>query len=89
MADNPGEIELLARLIAAEQVIARAIAEAGIDLEVAAAACAAMAGEYTAAAAVGLGMSLAPLLREAVGTLRRRGIKAHQALRPGPKAGRA
>jgi hypothetical protein len=80
MAGGPEEVELLARLTAASQAITRAIQEAGIDLEVAAAACAALAGEYTALVAAAQGLALAPLLREATATLRRRGAEVHGAL---------
>jgi hypothetical protein len=64
--------ELVALLATAERTIVQAIQEAGIDPEVAAAACAALAGEYTAVAVAARGVALAPLLREAVQTLRRR-----------------
>jgi hypothetical protein len=77
--------ELVALLAAAERTIKQAIQEAGIDPEVAAAACAALSGEYTALAAVAYGAALAPLLREAIQTLRRRakeaalrGVRHHQ-----------
>jgi hypothetical protein len=66
------EAELVALLAGAEQTLARAIQEAGIDPEVAAAACAALAGEYTALAAAASGLALAPILRDAVHTLRQR-----------------
>jgi hypothetical protein len=64
--------ELVALLAAAERMIRRAVREAGIDPEVAAVACAALAGEYTAVAAEARSVGLAPLLREAVETLRHR-----------------
>lgn len=64
--------ELIALLATAEQAIMQAIQDAGLDPEVAAAACAVLAGEYTALAAAAQGVALAPLLREAVQTLRRR-----------------
>ena len=67
-----GAPELVALLAAAERVIRRAVREAGIDPEAAAAACAALAGEYTAVAAAARGVGLAPPLREATGTLRER-----------------
>jgi hypothetical protein len=76
MAGRFEEAELVALLARAEQTLTRAIQEAGIDPEVAAAACAALAGEYTALAAVAHGAALAPLLREAVQTLRRRAKEA-------------
>ena len=72
MTGNLEEAELLAQLTAAEQAIVQTIQEAGIDVEVAAAACAALAGKYTALAAANHSLLLAPLLREAVGTLIRR-----------------
>jgi N-acetylglucosamine kinase-like BadF-type ATPase len=72
MAGAPEAAELVALLAAAERVIRRAVREAGIDPEAAAAACAALAGEYTAVAAAARGMELAPLLREAAETLRQR-----------------
>jgi hypothetical protein len=84
MAGRFGEAELVALLVAGEQTIMRAIEEAGIDPEVAAAACAALAGEYTALAAAASGVALAPLLREAVQTLRQRAKEtALQRLRHG------
>jgi hypothetical protein len=76
MAGTFEEAELVALLAAAEQTLMRAMQEAGIDPEVAAAACAALAGEYTALAAAAHGVALAPLLREAVQTLRRRAKEA-------------
>ena len=72
MTGVPETAELLALLTTAERTVRRAVREAGIDPEAAAAACAALAGEYTALAAVAQGVALAPLLREAVGTLRER-----------------
>jgi hypothetical protein len=83
MAGGPEEVELLGRLTAASEAITRAVREAGIDVEVAAAACAALAGEYTALVAAAQGLALAPLLREATATLRRRGTEVHDALRQG------
>jgi hypothetical protein len=72
MTGVPEATELLALLTTAERTVRRAVQEAGIDPEVAAAACAALAGKYTALAAVAQGVAVAPLLREAVGTLRER-----------------
>ena len=48
MTDVPEAIELLALLTTAERTVRRAVQEAGVDPEAAAAACAALAGEYTA-----------------------------------------
>jgi hypothetical protein len=89
MVGVPERDELLIQLALAEQVITRAIEEAGIDPEVAAAACAALAGDYTAAAAAARGLLLGALLRAAVGTLRRRGTEAYRVLQSGPEPGRA
>jgi hypothetical protein len=86
MTGVPEATELLALLTTAERTVRRAVQEAGIDPEVAAAACAALAGEYTALAAVAQGVALAPLLREAVGTLRERARAA--ALRASTHGGR-
>jgi hypothetical protein len=72
MTGVPEATELLALLTTAERTVRRAVREAGIDLEVAVAACAALAGEYVALAAVARGVAVAPLLHEAVGTLRER-----------------
>ena len=51
MGSTSERAELGALLAAAERTITQAVQEAGIDPEVAAAACAALAGEYTALAA--------------------------------------
>jgi hypothetical protein len=88
MAGTAERAELLALLAEAERTIARAVTEAGIDLEVAAAACAGLAGEYTARVAATQGLALAPLLREAVGTLRQRARAAIPGVSPRGTAGR-
>jgi hypothetical protein len=83
MAGKSEEAELSSLLTVAEQAIARAIHEAGIDAEVAAAACAALAGEYTAAAAKAQGLPLAPLLSEAKRALVRRARRRSGPFRAG------
>ena len=85
LAEDGEQLCLLAKLAAAEQTIAQAIQAAGIDPELAAAACAALAGEYTATAAQSGGVLLAPLLREAVRTLEQRGLNTYDHLQ-GEKA---
>jgi hypothetical protein len=85
MATDPGgeAAELRALLAAAEEVLARAAAEAGLEPGVAAAACAALAEEYAAVFAAGRREPPGPVLEEAARVLRRRGERAHRALRPG------
>jgi len=81
--DQDGEeAELRALLGVAETALARAAAEAGLDPGVAAAACAALAGEYAAVFAAGRRLPPGPVLEEAAGVMRRRGERAHRALRP-------
>ena len=86
---NPTEDDLVIELVAAQEVIAQAIVEADLDLEIAAVACAALAGEYTAATAAGRGLLLAPLIREAIGVVRRRGNEAYPKLQQHFEAGHA
>ena len=83
MAVDPEEAELRALLAGAEEALARAAAEAGLEPGVAAAACAALAGEYAAVFAAGRRLPPGPVLEEAARVLRRRGERAHRALRPG------
>jgi hypothetical protein len=80
MAD-PEEAELRALLTAAEEAVARAVAEARLKPEVAAAACAVLAGEYAAVVAAGRRLPPGPVLDEAARVLRRRGEAVHRALR--------
>ena len=80
MAD-PGEAELRALLGAAEAALVRAVAKAGLQPEVAAAACATLAGEYAAVVAAGRGLPPGPVLNEAERVLRRRGEAVHRTLR--------
>jgi len=86
---NPTEDDLVIELVAAQEVIAQAIVEADLDLEIAAVACAALAGEYTAATAAGRGLLLAPLMREAIGVVRRHGNQAYPKLQQHFEAGHA
>ena len=85
MAD-PEEAELRALLGAAEWALAQAVAEARLQPEVAAAACAVLAGEYAAVLAAGRQQPLGPVLDEVARVLRRRGEAVHRALRPEEKA---
>jgi hypothetical protein len=83
---DPEDAELRAQLRAAEEVLAWAVAEARLRPEVAAAACAVLAGEYAAVLAAGQGVPPGPVLDEAARVLRRRGEAVHRALRPGEEA---
>ena len=85
MAD-PEEAELRALLTAAEEALARAVAKARLQPEVAAAACAVLAGEYAAVVAAGRRLPPGPVLDEVARVLRRRGEAVHRALRPEGKA---
>jgi len=89
IGEDPTDDDLVIELVAAQEVIARTIVEADIDLQVAAVACAALAGEYTAATAAGRGLLLAPLIREAIGVVRRRGNEAYPKLQQHFEAGHA
>ncbi len=77
------EAALRARLAAAEEMLARAAGEAGLEPGVAAAAYAALAGEYAAVFAAGRRLPPGPVLEEAARVMRRRGELVHRALRPG------
>jgi hypothetical protein len=80
MAADPDEAALRARLAAAGEAVRRAVAEAGLDPGLAAAACAELAGENAAVLAATRGLPPGPLLDEAAGVLRRRGAAVHDAL---------
>jgi hypothetical protein len=82
MASEPGDVELLERLAAAGETIRSAIAAAGLDPGLAAAACAELAGEKAAVFAAERGLAPGPLLDEAARVMRRRGAAVHHALRP-------
>lgn len=83
---EPEEPELRALLGAAEAALVRAVARAGLQPEVAAAACAVLAGEYAAVVAAGRGLPPGPVLDEAARVLRRRGEATHRALRRAEEA---
>jgi hypothetical protein len=86
---DPEDAELRAQLRTAEEVLACAVAEARIRPEVAAAACAVLAGEYAAVVAAKRQLSPGPVLDEAARVLRRRGEAVHRALRSGEEASAA
>ena len=87
MAADREEAELRALLREAEATLARAVAEAGLEPGLAAAAGAVLAGEYAAVLAAGHGLPPGPVLAEAGRVLRRRGEAVHRALRPEAEAG--
>jgi hypothetical protein len=76
MAADREEAALRALLGTAEAALARAVAEAGLEPGIAAAACAALAGEYAAVFAAGQRLPPRPVLDEAARVLRRRGEEA-------------
>ena len=71
--EDTEDAELRALLGAAEEALVRAVAEAQLKPEVAAAACAVLAGEYAAVVAAGRRLPPGPVLDEAARVLRRRG----------------
>ena len=87
MANEPAEVEQLAALAAAKEVIRRAVLEAALGPEIAAAACAELAGEYAAALAAERDLAPSPLLDEVARTMRRRGAAVHHWLSSGQPTG--
>ena len=67
---DPEDAELRAQLRTAEEVLACAVAEARLRPEVAAAACAVLAGEYAAVLVAGRQQPLGPVLDEVARVLR-------------------
>ena len=68
--DREEEAELLARLAEARKVVRRAVAAAGLDPGLAAAACAELAGEYATTFAAARGLPPEPLLEVVAGVVR-------------------
>jgi hypothetical protein len=79
--EDAEDVELRALLGAAEAALVQAVARARLEPEVAAAACATLAGEYAAVLAAGRRLPPGPVLDEAARVLRRRGEAVHRALR--------
>lgn len=79
--EDAEDAELRALLGAAEAALVRAVARARLEPEVAAAACAVLAGEYAAVVAAGRRQPPGPVLDEAARVLRRRGEAVHRTLR--------
>ena len=82
MVPDPEDATLLARVAEAAAALRRAIAAAGLDPGIAAAACAELAGEHAALFAALRGLPPGPLLDEVARVMRRRGAAVHAALRP-------
>ena len=82
MIPDPEDTALLARVAEAVAALRYAIAEAGLDPGIAAAACAELAGEHAALFAALHDLPPGPLLDEVARVMRRRGAAAHVALRP-------
>ena len=78
---------LLERLAIAKRLLQRAAAEGGVEPGIAAAACAARAGEYAAAFAAARGLAPDGPLDEATRLMRRRGAAVHHALAPDAPVG--